>query len=127
MTQPVRDRDQEDGEEISQAWSRGAEWADDQITAVDALRLRGEKEWPWQVIVPVMEFIREEPLESALTDAITRALNGVRGVREAAQEDREVWVIAGRARGKALVAAVAAVLDPLEARLRQHIDSIPTE
>jgi len=127
MTRPVRDREQEDDEEISRAWTRGAAWADDQITAVDALRLRGEKEWPWQVIVPVMEFIREEPLESELVATITTALNGVRGVREAGQDDREVWIISGRARGKALVAAVAAVLDPLEGRLRQHIDSIPTE
>jgi hypothetical protein len=127
MTRPIRDREQEDGEEVSQAWVRGPEWAEDQVTAVDALRLRGQREWPWQVIVPVMEFIREEPLESELTDAITSALNRVRGVRQAAQEDREVWVISGRARGKALVSAVAAVLDPLEARLQRHIDSIPTE
>ena len=121
MTRPIRDREQED-EETSQVWTRGAEW--DETTAVDALRLRGEKEWPWQVVIPVAEFIREQPLETELWEAVTSALRGVRGVREAAQEDREVWVVSGRARGRSLVAAVGNALDRLEPRLRQHVDSL---
>jgi hypothetical protein len=121
MSRPKRDREQED-EETSQVWTRGAE--SDEVTAVGALRLRDEEEWPWQVVIPVAEFIRDEPLETELVEAVTRALLGVRGVREAAQEDREVWVVSGRASGKALVAAVGKALDRLEPRLRQHVDSL---
>jgi len=124
MTRPIRDREQEE-DEISRAWIRGHEWDDNEITGVDALRLKGEKEWPWQVIIPVAEFIREEPLESELFNAITVTLNSVRGVREAAQEDREVWVVSGRVSGRALVAAVAPVLDRLEPRLRPFVDPLP--
>ena len=124
MTRPVRDRDQQD-EEISQAWTRGIEH--DELTAVDALRLRGERDWPWQVIVPVAEFIRVDPLESELFAAITAALQSVRGVREAAQDDREVWIVSGRVGGRSLVAAVAAVLDRFEARLRREMDALTAE
>lgn len=121
MTRPVRDRGQE-GEDISHAWTRSLDL--DELTAVDALQLRGEREWPWQVIVPVAEFIRADPLQSELFNAITGALQKVRGVRTAVHDDREVWVISGRTRGKALVAAVGAVLDQFEPRLSEELDSL---
>lgn len=121
MTRPVRDRAQE-SEDISQAWTRSLDL--DELTAVDALRLRGEQEWPWQVIVPVAEFIRTDPLQSELFHAVTSALQNLRGVREAAHDDREVWVVSGRVRGRSLVAAVGAVLDRLEPRLSQDLDAL---
>ena len=121
MPRPIRNREWEN-EDVSQAWVRGVDW--DEITAVDANRLRDEPEWPWQVTVPVAEFIREDPLERDLFESVTTALQGVRGVREAAQEDREVWVVSGRANGRSLVAAVGKALDRLEPRLRQHVDSL---
>ena len=120
MTRPRRIRFDKD-DEITQLWGRNV---DNELSSVSAARLRGEDEWPWEVVVPVAEFLREEPLESDFRSAVIGALLGVRGVREAAEEDREVWLVSGRPRGKALVAAVGAALDALQPRIRQHMETL---
>ena len=118
MTRPTRIRDEED-DEVSQFWANNL---DDELKSVVALRLRDENEWPWRIELAVAEFLREEPLESEYAAAVTASLRAVRGVKEVEHEDREVWVVAGRARGRALVSAVSDVLERLGPRIRQHLD-----
>ena len=120
MTRPTRIRDEED-DEVAQFWAHNL---DDELKSVVALRLRDEKEWPWRVELSVAEFLREEPLESEYAAAVTAALRAVRGVKAVEHEDREVWVVAGRARGRTLVSAVSDVLERLEPRIRQHLDQL---
>ncbi|ARC58514.1 hypothetical protein AS850_15610 [Frondihabitans sp. 762G35] len=115
MSKPIRVRVLDD--EVEQEWIRDGE----DYEGVAALKIRGEKEWPWQVAVAAAEFVREEPLEDDLADAVTSALRAVRGVVEVEHEDREVWIVSGRPRGKALVVAAAAAVDGLADRLRQEL------
>jgi hypothetical protein len=79
----------------------------------------------WQVGVAIAEFVRKEPLEGLLDQAITTALGKVQGARDVAREDREAWVVQGQVSGEALVRACAIALDQLEADLRQHMDNLP--
>ena len=72
----------------------------------------------WQVTVAVMEFVREDPLESELRRRIAAALRSVDGVETVDEEDREVWFITGRAAGRALVQAAGEVVDDLAEQSR---------
>jgi hypothetical protein len=81
------------------------------------------KGWTWTVFVSAMEFIREEPLESTLRREIAAALLGVPGVLQAEEEDREVWILRGEPTGRAIVDAVAAVVDAHAAEIRRGIDA----
>lgn len=74
----------------------------------------------WQVGVYVMEFVREDPLESELRRRIAAALESVEGVETAQREDREVWFITGTPSGAALVRAVAEVVDDLADQTRPY-------
>ena len=76
----------------------------------------------WHIGVDVMEFIRDVPLEGQLRTRILAALRAVPGVEEAAEEDREVWMVRGNPSGAALVDAVATVVDDLAAQTRQEIE-----
>lgn len=49
----------------------------------------------WNVTVAVMEFVREDPLESELRRRIAAALRSVGGVETAGEMDREVWFVTG--------------------------------
>ena len=108
-------------DEILEEWRRVTVETD--LLGVGAVRL-ADGEWPWQVLVSVMEFIRDEPLESELVEAVSAALAAVPGVREAAQEDRETWVIQGDADGPSLVRAAAAVVDRFAPRTRAVLDEL---
>ena len=111
-------------EEILEEWSRVTE--DPDLLGVSAVRM-DNGEWPWQVYVSVMEFIREEPLESELPAAIQAALAAVPGVREAAHEDRETWIIKGDVDGPSLVRAASAVVDLYSPRARKVFDEFDAD
>jgi uncharacterized protein YdhG (YjbR/CyaY superfamily) len=81
------------------------------IHGVDATKRRDDVRWRWRVSVWAMEHVRDVPLEADLRRRIGAALRAVPGVAEAAEEDREVWVIRGEPEGAALVAAVATAVD----------------
>ena len=75
----------------------------------------------WQVAVAVMEFVREDPLESELRRRIPVALRSVEGVETAEEYDRELWFVTGTPSGEALVRAVAEVVDDLADQTRGYV------
>ena len=104
-------------DEILEEWVRSIE---DEVLGAGCSRSEDE-DWPWRVEVCVMEFIRPEPLQTELADAISAALRRVPGVRDAQHEDREAWVVAGSATGPDLLQAVAEVLDQFASKARLAI------
>jgi hypothetical protein len=100
-------------ETIDEEWERViAEPRMRDIHGVSATRV-GREKWPWNVTVAIMEFVRDTPLEITLRKRIMSALRSVPGVTEVAEDDRERWVLRGNPSGKALVEAVAVVVDEL--------------
>ena len=108
-------------EENLEEWSRVTEQPE--LEGVSAVR-SSDSDWPWQVHVWVMEFIRTEPLESELGEAVSAALAAVPGVREAAHEDRETWIIKGDTDGPSLVRAASAVVDRFSPQTRKALDEL---
>ena len=96
---------------------------DDDVRGVEAIRV-GDGEWPWQVILAVAEFVREDPLEIVLRERISQALRAVPGVTEVAEEDRQVWIVSGQPSGEALVRAAARVVDDLAPRSRALMEGL---
>jgi hypothetical protein len=94
-------------DDADEAWERMVD--DRDVRGVEAIRI--DDLGGWQVAVAVMEFVREDPLESELRQRIAGALRSVRGVESAEEEDREVWFVSGSPSGQALVQAVSGVLD----------------
>lgn len=91
---------------------------DDELRLVDVRVFDPDEEWRFQVGIAMAEFAREEPLESQLRREVDAALRAVEGVRDVAEEDREVWVVAGGAADPiALLTAVAGVVDRLAPQL----------
>lgn len=78
----------------------------------------------WQVSVSMMEFVRQDPLQSELATAITKALTEVAGVEKAYAEDREVWAIEGSPEGPPLVRAAAQVVDAFYAKAKAAYDAL---
>lgn len=115
MSEPTQ-RSSEDDEEL-EVWGI-REGADDDVIAV----LADRQEWPWSVFVAVAEFVREEPLETELAEAVAEALGAVPGVTDVVHEDREVWVVDGTPRGSDLVVAVDRELDRLGDRIRPFLE-----
>ena len=74
----------------------------------------------WNVTVAVMEFVREDPLESELRRRIAAALLSVDGVETAEEMDKEVWFVTGTSSGEALVRAAAEVVDDLAGQTRVY-------
>jgi hypothetical protein len=108
-------------DEVSEAWQRLTD--EPHVRGVEAYRINGTA-WVWYVTVWAMEFVREEPLESELRSAIPRAIRGVPGVQDAAEQDREVWTIVGSPTGDTLTRAVADAVDQFVDRIRAHIESL---
>lgn len=65
----------------------------------------------WQIFIRAAEFVRKDPLESRLENAITIALKKVKGVKTVARQDRDVWLVHGNARGEDLVTGCSIALD----------------
>lgn len=97
---------------IAEEWLRKTGEPD--LRAVSAAKLR-EGPW-WSVSVWAMEFVRTDPLETELRRRIAEALETVPGVTGVEEEDREVWTVTGSPTGRALVEAVAQVVDDLADR-----------
>ena len=74
----------------------------------------------WNVSAAVMEFVREDPLESELRRRIAAALRSVDGVDTIVELDREVWFVTGTPSGDAVVRAVAEVVDDLAEQTRPY-------
>jgi hypothetical protein len=99
----------------------GEEWITgrgDDARMVDVLRT---PDGFWSVSLAAAEFLRTEPLESRFRAAVIAAIEGVEGVDEAWEEDREVWSVDGDPPGEALVRAVATAIEPLADEISAHI------
>lgn len=104
-------------EELAEEWTRTIRDPRRRyVHGVGAQKWRAKSKWPWRVHVWVMELVRDDELEAELRTRIGAAIRAVRGVTRVAEEDREVWVIAGTPSGEALVRAVAEVVDALALR-----------
>lgn len=113
MSQPVEYERVDDEESVGYG-----RVVDDDLRMVDVTVVDLGDPWPFQVGVAMAEFVREEPLESRMRREVEAALRGVDGVRDVAEEDREVWVVAGgEADPVALLTAVARVVDRLAPQL----------
>ncbi len=119
MTAEVEEHDTGD-DEIAEAWQRHCHEPD--LEGVEASRLVAGGDWPWQVSIAAAEFVREEPFESEFRRRVEAALRGVDGVADVAEEDREVWLVAGSPPGPDLVRAVADALDAMAPRIRQSFE-----
>lgn len=83
---------------VDEAWVRvTGDW---DVRGVEAGRI--DFAGGWNVTVSVMEFVREDPLESELRPRIAAALRSVGGVETAEEMDREVWFVTGTPSSDAL-------------------------
>jgi regulator of protease activity HflC (stomatin/prohibitin superfamily) len=103
--------------EIQEEWLRETDQAS--VRAVSAWRV--DTIGGWQVRVWVMEYVSEDPLESELRQRTETALRNVAGVTSADEQDRETWFVTGAPSGRALVEAVARVVDDLAERTREFV------
>ena len=106
-----------------EAWIRDVDGRDSDVLGVIANKSDATR-WPWRVIVQVLEFVRDEPLETDLARLVTTALAGVDGVTQVKRDDREAWAVDGTPEGYELVEAVSIVVDGLARRTRAHIDAL---
>ena len=96
-----------------ESWLRVFENDSSQFNAlhgVDATQV-DDPEYPWYVYFGAGEFIREEPFESLLAEAIAQALTRVEGVESAFREDTEKLIITGSPSGYDLVYEISAAID----------------
>jgi hypothetical protein len=75
----------------------------------------------WQLTVPVMEFVHEEPLEGELRRRISAALRSVEGVETADEDDTETWLVTVTPAVEALVRAIGRVVDDLADQTRAYV------
>ena len=96
-------------------------------TEVDVLgvsAVRGKQpNGSWRITVNAAEFVRKDPLESRLQNAIESALKKVNGVKRVAHEDREVWLVQGEASGDELVRSCSAAVNGLAEEIRKLLKS----
>lgn len=91
------------------------------ILGVGASREKGDRSWA--VSVNVAEFIREDPLESEFRNVVSSALSRVKGVTSVEEEDREVWLVKGDAKGAELVLAAVKALQTIYPKLKAYMKS----
>ena len=115
VSEEIRQIEPED-EEIQEEWIREAGPG----RTVSASRV--EEIGGWQVAIWAMEYVRSDPLETELRREIVRALQAVKGVSTAEEQDREQWFVAGAPAGRDLVAAAARVVDELADQIRPHAE-----
>lgn len=94
-------------------WSRFAD-ADD-VRRVH-VSFHPDASWPWEISIPVAEFVRDEPFESEFRRSVDRAIR-VRGITEVAEEDRELWLARGSGDGADIARSVGDVLDEMSVEL----------
>lgn len=115
MSEEIRQIEPED-EEIQEEWIREAEPG----RTVSANRV--DEIGGWQVAIWAMEYVRSDPLETELRWGIVRALQAVKGVSAAEEQDREQWFVTGAPAGRDLVDAAARVVDELADQIRPHAE-----
>jgi hypothetical protein len=103
-------------------WQRLTDDSGD-IGGVEVIRSETTGPWKWSVTVEVMEFIREDPLETEIRDAMAAELRAVPRVARVSEEDREVWIVDGTPSGEMLTRAAAKVVDRFAVLTREHIES----
>jgi hypothetical protein len=106
----------------NERWQRLTDEPD--IRGVEVVRTRTKGPWQWSIIVSVMEFIREDPLEAEIREALAAALRAAPGVARVSEEDREVWVVDGSPSGEELTETAAKVVDRFAERARAYYDSL---
>ena len=102
-------------DELLEEWTRVTD--EEHILGVFAAR-HADDDQTWEVSINVAEYIRADPLQTELHDAITNALTATPGVSMAVQEDRELWIVQGDVSGEALIRACAFALDRLADAMR---------
>jgi hypothetical protein len=107
-------------DELAEEWLRESD--DPDIRFVGATKSRADGEW--QLTATAMCFVRKEPLESDLRQAMASALGEVPGVSGVWEEDREIWHVDGNPNGGDLTRAAAQVIDAFGDRLREHYNSL---
>jgi len=121
----TRERERSVGVNVRQVAVEGTDESWDRVTDDEDVRGVGadriDVAGGWNVTVPVMEFVREEPLEGELRRRIAAALRSVEGVGTADEMDREVWFVTGTPSGEALVRAAAQVVDDLAGQTRDYL------
>ena len=110
--------------ETLEAWENVTEDLD--LLFVGSYR-RADPVWSWRVDAAVMEFVRQEPLESEMARAMARELGGIPGVRRVLRRDREVWTLQGDPDGASLARAAAAVVHRFLPATRAIYDALETE
>src|SRR5467141_3508358 len=86
---------------VDEAWERVTGEPDLRGVGADRIGwVLGQFQGGWNVTVAVMEFVREDPLESELRRRIAAALRSVDGVETAEEADREVWFVTGTPPGR---------------------------
>lgn len=105
---------------VQEEWLRETDEPD--IRDVHAARI--DEIGGWLVRVCVMEYVSEDPIESGLRQRIAAVLRDVAGVPSVGEHDREQWFVAGTPSGKALIEAVARVVDDLGERTRAHLEGL---
>jgi hypothetical protein len=106
--------------EGNEAWNRLS--GEPELFGVETMKI--EDPPGWQVSFWALEFVREQPLESALRAAIAMELRGVAGVTEVREEDREVYWVAGSTSGDDLTRAAARAVDSFADRLRAEFPDL---
>ena len=109
-------------EEIAEEWNRDiADPNERSVHGVCVTKELAPQPWRWRVSVYAMEHVRDVPLERELRREIAKALRAVPEVIDACEEDREVWRVNGAPTGRALVDAVAAVVDARGDEIRAYL------
>ena len=106
--------------DVDEAWERLTD--DPEVRGVETARI--DETGGWQVTVWVMEFVRQDPLETEIRRRIGAALRAVEGVISADEEDREVWFVTGTPSGRDLTEAAARVVDELADEARAIMDTL---
>jgi hypothetical protein len=105
-------------------WQRFPDDDEDGVRGVEVIRDTDSETWAWSVIVSVMEFVREDPLESELRAAIAAGLRTVPGATKVKEDDRESWLVNGTPAGEQLARAVAEVVDRFAERSRAYVEGV---
>jgi hypothetical protein len=104
--------------EYEEGWERPTQ--EPELRGVEAFR-SDDADWPWQVTVSAAHLSASGALEHGFRHRLHVALQGVPGVTAVAEEDRELWLVAGRPSGRALVVAAASIVDEA-ARIAERAD-----
>lgn len=107
-------------DDVVESWSHPGD--DGDVLGVEAVRLRGPGEWPWQVQVCVAEFLWQQPLDVELVISVDRVIRSIAGVADVQHEQRDVWVVRGAPSGEELVQGVAAAMERFAARIRIYLE-----